>query len=51
MKVLTLRQNLIKNVDPLMELRTLVELDLYDNEISEVPDLSPLQNLGYQAFS
>ena len=45
-KVLSLRQNLLKNVDSLMKLETLVELDLYDNELKAIPDLSKLEGLA-----
>lgn len=42
---MTLRQNILKDVAPLMTLTTLKELDLYDNEITEFPDLSKLEKL------
>jgi len=44
-KVLCLRQNLLKDVSALMDLTTLTELDLYDNELKEVPDASKLHQL------
>ncbi len=44
-KALTLRQNLLKDITSLLKLKTLKELDLYDNEISEIPDFSELNTL------
>ena len=44
-KVLTLRQNLLKDITPLLKLDTLTDLDLYDNEIAVIPDLSRLTKL------
>lgn len=42
---ITLRQNLLKEIDLLLELNTVTDLDLYDNEISTIPDLSQLNKL------
>ena len=46
-KVLTLRQNLLRDVSQLLQLRTLTDLDLYDNELSAVPDISELKEITY----
>lgn len=46
-KVISLRQNLLKGIDGLLDKTTLVELDLYDNELVEIPDFSKLDNLEY----
>ena len=45
MEVLTLRQNMLKEVTLVTKLSTLRELDLYDNELSEIPDISELTQL------
>ena len=44
-KVLSLRQNLIKDVSPLAELATLEELDLYDNELATIHAMEKLSSL------
>lgn len=44
-EVMNLRQNMLKDVTSLMILTTLKELDLYDNELTEIPDLSKLERL------
>ena len=44
-EVLTLRQNLIKDVGPITDLCTLKDLDLYDNELTETPDVSKWKSL------
>ena len=44
-KILTMRQNLIKDIGPIAELSTLRELDLYDNELTATPDLSKMNAL------
>ena len=44
-EVLTLRQNLLRDITPVLTLRTLKELDVYDNELTEIPDLSQLEGL------
>ncbi len=46
-KVLTLRQNLLKDISSLCHLPTLSDLDVYDNELTAVPDLSMLTQLEY----
>ena len=46
-KVLTLRQNLIPDMAPLSGLRTLQELDLYDNELTAITGLDDLNELTY----
>ena len=48
-KVLTLRQNVLKDISPLQKLPTLSDLDVYDNELTEIPDLSMLTQLEYVA--
>ena len=44
-EVLTLRQNLIPDMEPLSGLRTLRELDLYDNELSTIAGLEEMSSL------
>ena len=44
-EILTMRQNLIKDIGPIAELSTLKELDLYDNELTATPDLSKMNAL------
>ncbi len=44
-KVLCLRQNLLKDVSMVTGRTTLVELDVYDNELKTIPDCSKLQQL------
>ena len=44
-EILTMRQNLIKDVGLIAELSTLRELDLYDNELTTTPDLSKMSSL------
>ena len=44
-EILTMRQNLIKDIGPIAELGTLRELDLYDNELTATPDLSKMNAL------
>ena len=44
-EILTMRQNLIKDIGPIAELSTLRELDLYDNELTATPDLSKMNSL------
>lgn len=46
-KVVNLRQNLLSDVSQLLHLETLIDLDLYDNEITAMPDLSNLCKLEY----
>ena len=44
-EILTMRQNLIKDIGPIAELSTLRELDLYDNELTATPDISKMNAL------
>lgn len=44
-EVLTLRQNLIKDIGPVSDLCTLRELDLYDNELTATPDVTKMASL------
>ena len=44
-EILTMRQNLIKDIGLIAELSTLKELDLYDNELTATPDLSKMNAL------
>lgn len=44
-RVISLRQNLLSDITGLLDLRTLKELDLYDNELNEISDLSNLSAL------
>ena len=44
-EILTMRQNLIKDIGPIADLCTLRELDLYDNELIATPDVSKLRSL------
>ena len=44
-EILTMRQNLIKDIGPIAKLSTLRELDLYDNELTATPDLSKMNSL------
>ena len=44
-EILTMRQNLIKDIGPIAKLSTLRELDLYDNELTATPDLSKMNAL------
>lgn len=44
-EILSLRQNLIKDVSLLSELATLQELDLYDNELASIHGLEKLTSL------
>ncbi len=44
-EVLTLRQNLLSDVTSVSSLTSLRELDLYDNELKEIPDTSQLTQL------
>ena len=38
-RVISLRQNLLSDITGLLDLRTVKELDLYDNELTEISDL------------
>ena len=44
-EILTMRQNLIKDIGLIAKLSTLKELDLYDNELMATPDLSKMNAL------
>lgn len=44
-EILTLRQNLLSDVSSVTSLSTLRELDLYDNELKEIPDTGKLTQL------
>ena len=44
-EILSMRQNLIKDIGPIAELSTLRTLDLYDNELTATPDLSKMNAL------
>lgn len=46
-EVLTLRQNLIPDMEPVSRLPTLRELDLYDNELTTIAGLDGLSELTY----
>ena len=41
-EILTLRRNLLSDVTSVTSLSTLQELDLYDNELKDIPDMSKL---------
>ena len=45
LEVLSLRQNLIVDLEPLSDLTTLKELDLYDNDLKGIHALERLVNL------
>lgn len=45
LQTLSLRQNLIKNIENLETLVTLKELDLYDNQIRKLENLQTLTEL------
>ncbi len=45
MEVLTLRQNLLSDLTSVTSLVTLRELDLYDNEVKDIPDTANLTQL------
>ena len=47
LRVLHLGRNQIENIEPLLVLTNLKELTVYDNKISELPDMSSLTKLDY----
>lgn len=46
-EVLSLRQNLLQDLEPISSLTTLRELDLYDNELTTIHGLERLTSLTY----
>jgi len=51
LEVLSLRQNLIVDLEPLSDLTTLKELDLYDNDLKRIHALERLVNLTFLDLS